>query len=311
MFESATSLATIAAARRFLRAVGDGALDLVSAFTEARGCIELHYGPPLPFTGPLVTRDDIQQHCLELNRYVHIRENKWTIFLCQGETFITYGYSSFEGAEGGATCDAGACSWLRFVNGQLRSGHSYYDSAVLQHLLSRGSSGTESVDGNFSRALGSMLNLSGELFGPPSEDFSEILALLTGNRNWRARLLGRLEARVQWFAPSPDGEVDARLCQDELAVQVLFEELEAAYSCTPLRILEQVQAEDTLALRAELLVSSHGNGVSEVIPFFLALTLRDGRLVRGYEVCDTLRLRGLLGPPPTRPGGSGLAERRD
>ncbi len=286
-------LETIAAARRFLRSLRDGELELLGSYVDSDAVMELHYGAPLPIHGPVVTRADLLQHCLELEQHVHIQKNQWTIFLCQGERIAVYGLSTFVSPSGANPIDAGACSWMRFVDGQFVSGHSFYDSAVLHQLLPAVHETGIANGWSFQRALGSMLNLSGELYGPPSEDFSQLLAGLTQLTDWRGLLGQLLDSKVQWCGPLAGGKAGAHIYSDAEAVLAAFEAFDAVCSSSGLRILEYIQAEDTLALRAEALVASRLTGNCTQLPLFMTLTLRDGQLVRGFEVCDTLRLQGL------------------
>ncbi len=276
--------------RYALTALSQGDIERYVSFFQPEAELHAHFGPPLPFGGRISGHADLQQHYYMRNRLTPIRNLRWIITLMCEENIVLYGVSEY-GHPGGQTVDATAAVWFTVRNGAIVEAHSYMDTSALSSVLSSTNIHYPGVQGGLAESVRRALSDSGELSGPPHEDFSPILNVYAPGRELRRSALTEfLDPEVYWFSPSVRclDVGNSSHGADRAAEQ--FEAFDSAFETLAITTDQVIQAEDTMAIRARMRIRCRECLKELEIPAFQALTMRDGRIVRGFECSDTLKI---------------------
>ncbi|MCC7477964.1 nuclear transport factor 2 family protein [bacterium] len=280
--------------RHALTSLAEGDLERFVSYFQPEAELHAHFGTPLPMGGVVRGHVELLEHYRNRIELTPVMSQHWSIRLVSGEDYVLYGVYGYGRVGTRELADANAAAWFTVRNECIVDAHSYVDSSGIWSLLQSGekmSLREATKQHGFLAAIRSSIYASGELTGDPREDFSSLMQLYESReRLCRSDLLDLVDPKAQWFSPSTVSlDLPCRACGiDEISRH--FRVFDAAFETLDLQIHRIIQAEDTIAIRANLLLSCRSCGIELNLPSFQALTMRQGRIVRGFEVADTLKL---------------------
>jgi ketosteroid isomerase-like protein len=256
--------------------------------------LHAHFGPPLPFGGSYQGRTEIIDYFKQRAQLIPIISSKWMIELCSPVDWLIFGINRYSERGSDKVLAAPGAMWCITQRDYIVELNSFIDSHSLFRLLKgeghplppeRRLSGVNSP-------AGLVPDRVGRLSEPPKADHRERLsAYLQGGLPGRSALHELLDSSVEWHHLAPGLFPAAALTVGRDNTVAAFAAFESVYELCGHRTLRTAQAEDSIALHLELDLRSRQSAERRAVHCFQALTLHGGKIVRGFEVCDSLSLQ--------------------
>ena len=261
----------------------------------------VHSAAPLPFGGSYRGPQAVSGLFADTGKLLQVSGILWSNFLSLGEQTALYGMASHRCLTNGSQETAAFAHWYEVRDNLIVRVQQFFDTASIQRML-EGKPSLRPVAKNASstvEAIGLLASISQQVDANESEDFSAILGLYGPEAPPRSITLPeRADKNIEWSSSGMGSLPTAGLFYGVEAFGrhiAIARQLLGNYC---LHIDGQISIGNTLALHGRMTLDPLIYN-QQVSPYwFQALTVRDGKILRGVEVFDSQGLVSTLMPMP-------------